>query len=125
MSLLQNSLKTTALTLLCGGAILAGIGNAAAEVSFKGKTIDVIMGSAPGGGTDGMTRLVGGAATLSPLRRSHAHQVSDHMYLYHLAKVARGLACVNGMPLKSIRSTGLEGTRWNRRAGNLFGRSGE
>ena len=30
-----------------------------AETSFKGKTIDVIMGSAPGGGTDGTTRLVG------------------------------------------------------------------
>lgn len=32
---------------------------ASAEVSFKGKTIDVIMGSAAGGGTDGTTRLVG------------------------------------------------------------------
>jgi putative tricarboxylic transport membrane protein len=58
-SLLQNSLKTLALTLLCGGAMLATAGNAAAEVTFKGKTIDVIMGSAPGGGTDGTTRLVG------------------------------------------------------------------
>ena len=54
-SLLQNSLKTLALTLLCGGAMLATAGNAAAEVTFKGKTIDVIMGSAPGGGTDGTT----------------------------------------------------------------------
>ena len=42
-SLLQNSLKTLALTLLCGGAMLATAGNAAAEVTFKGKTIDVIM----------------------------------------------------------------------------------
>jgi tripartite-type tricarboxylate transporter receptor subunit TctC len=58
-SLLQNSLKTVALTILCGGAMLATAGNAAAEVTFKGKTIDVIMGSAPGGGTDGTTRLVG------------------------------------------------------------------
>src|SRR6476619_3775160 len=58
-SLLQNSLKTVALTLLCGGAMLATAGKAAAEVTFKGKTIDVIMGSAPGGGTDGTTRLVG------------------------------------------------------------------
>ena len=58
-SLLQDSLKTVALTLLCGGAMLAAAGSAAAEVSFKGKTIDVIMGSAPGGGTDGTTRLVG------------------------------------------------------------------
>ncbi len=31
----------------------------AAEVSFKGKRINVIIGSQPGGGTDGTTRLVG------------------------------------------------------------------
>ena len=58
-SLLQKSATRAALVLLCGGALLAGTVNAGAEVSFKGKTIDVIMGSAPGGGTDGTTRLVG------------------------------------------------------------------
>jgi tripartite-type tricarboxylate transporter receptor subunit TctC len=56
---LQTSLRSTALALLCGGALLAGTGLAGAQVSFKGKTIDVIMGSAAGGGTDGTTRLVG------------------------------------------------------------------
>lgn len=56
MSLMQNGLKA-ATTLLCAGTLFAG--QAAAEVSFKGKTIDVIMGSAAGGGTDGTTRLVG------------------------------------------------------------------
>lgn len=56
---LQLSLRSTALALLCGGALLAGTGFAGAQVSFKGKTIDVIMGSAAGGGTDGTTRLVG------------------------------------------------------------------
>ncbi|MFM1816702.1 MAG: hypothetical protein RLZ98_3397 [Pseudomonadota bacterium] len=30
-----------------------------ADVTFKGKTINVIVGSSPGGGTDGTTRLVG------------------------------------------------------------------
>lgn len=34
-------------------------GASAAEISFKGKTIDVLIGSEPGGGTDGTTRLVG------------------------------------------------------------------
>ena len=34
-------------------------GKAEAEVSFKGKTIEVILGSTAGGGTDGTTRLVG------------------------------------------------------------------
>ena len=58
-SLLQKSVTRAALVLLCGGSLLAGAVNANAEVSFKGKTIDVIMGSAPGGGTDGTTRLVG------------------------------------------------------------------
>ncbi|MEX0842233.1 MAG: hypothetical protein WD039_08120 [Xanthobacteraceae bacterium] len=58
-SLLQKSATRAALVLLCGGALLAGTVNAGAEVSFKGKTIDAIMGSAPGGGTDGTTRLVG------------------------------------------------------------------
>jgi tripartite-type tricarboxylate transporter receptor subunit TctC len=59
MSFMKNPLKKTALMLLCSGTLLAGIGNAVAEVTFKGKTIDVIMGSAAGGGTDGTTRLVG------------------------------------------------------------------
>src|SRR5512145_259660 len=56
---MQKSLKSTALALLCGGTLLAGTVHAGAQVSFKGKTIDVIMGSAAGGGTDGTTRLVG------------------------------------------------------------------
>jgi hypothetical protein len=56
---LQQSFRTTALALLGGVALLAGTVQAGADVSFKGKTIDVIMGSAAGGGTDGTTRLVG------------------------------------------------------------------
>lgn len=56
---MQKSFKSAAVALLCGGALLAGTVHASAEVSFKGKTIDVIMGSAAGGGTDGTTRLVG------------------------------------------------------------------
>lgn len=44
---------------LCGGVLLAAGDKASAEVNFKGKTIDVILGSAPGGGTDGTSRLVG------------------------------------------------------------------
>jgi tripartite-type tricarboxylate transporter receptor subunit TctC len=58
-SLLEKSIARTALVLLCGAAFLAGAGAAIAQVSFKGKTIDVILGSAAGGGTDGTTRLVG------------------------------------------------------------------
>jgi tripartite-type tricarboxylate transporter receptor subunit TctC len=56
---IRKNLKGAALGLLCGGVLLAGTIHAGAEVSFKGKTIDVIMGSAAGGGTDGTTRLVG------------------------------------------------------------------
>ena len=38
----------------------AAAGNAMAQdVTFKGKTINVIIGTTPGGGTDGTTRLVG------------------------------------------------------------------
>ena len=55
-SLLRKN--AAALALLCGAAMFAGV-EARAEVSFKGKTIDVIVGSPPGGGTDGTTRLVG------------------------------------------------------------------
>ncbi len=58
-SLLRNSLTKIALACLCGGAMLAAGDKAVAEVSFKGKTIDVILGTAPGGGTDGTSRLVG------------------------------------------------------------------
>jgi hypothetical protein len=48
-----------ALALLGGASLLAAGGEATAEVNFKGKTIDVILGSPAGGGTDGTTRLVG------------------------------------------------------------------
>ena len=43
----------------CGAFLLAAGGEAEADVTFKGKTIEVLLGSAPGGGTDGTTRLVG------------------------------------------------------------------
>jgi tripartite-type tricarboxylate transporter receptor subunit TctC len=56
-SFLQKNVTRAALALVCGGALLAGQANA--EVNFKGKTIDIILGSASGGGTDGTTRLVG------------------------------------------------------------------
>ncbi len=59
-SLLWNSLAKVALACFCGGALLVTENRVfAAEVTFKGKTIDVILGSAPGGGTDGTSRLVG------------------------------------------------------------------
>lgn len=54
---LMHSLATVACGLLATTALV--VSDAAAEVNFKGKRIDVIMGSAPGGGTDGTTRLVG------------------------------------------------------------------
>jgi tripartite-type tricarboxylate transporter receptor subunit TctC len=59
MSSLQKSIMRTTLALLCGAALVAGTAQAGAEVNFKGKTIDVILGSAAGGGTDGTSRLVG------------------------------------------------------------------
>jgi tripartite-type tricarboxylate transporter receptor subunit TctC len=59
MSLLRKGVTRAALVLACGGAVFAGSLKANAEVNFKGKTIDIILGSASGGGTDGTTRLVG------------------------------------------------------------------
>lgn len=59
MSLMRNGLRMAAVTVVGAGTLLAVAGQAAAQVNFKGKTIDVIMGSAAGGGTDGTTRLVG------------------------------------------------------------------
>ena len=56
---LQKNGTGAALALLCAGALLAGTRSAAAEVTFKGKTIDVIIATTAGGGTDGTTRLVG------------------------------------------------------------------
>ena len=58
-SLLPKNVTRTAAALVCGGSLLAGCMSAAAEVTFKGKTVDVILGSAAGGGTDGTSRLVG------------------------------------------------------------------
>src|SRR4051794_911689 len=56
----MRSLLRAVFALLCGAALLAAVaGKAEADVTFKGKTIEVILGSAPGGGTDGTTRLVG------------------------------------------------------------------
>ena len=53
----MQSLATVVCSVLAATALVAS--DAAAEVNFKGKRIDVIMGSASGGGTDGTTRLVG------------------------------------------------------------------
>lgn len=55
----MRSLLHAAFALLCGASLLAAGGKAKADVTFRGKTIEVILGSAPGGGTDGTTRLVG------------------------------------------------------------------
>jgi tripartite-type tricarboxylate transporter receptor subunit TctC len=57
--LLRRHLSSAAIALLCGSSLLVGVERAQAEVDFKGKTIEVILGSTPGGGTDGTTRLVG------------------------------------------------------------------
>jgi len=43
---------------IAAGVTVAGMAQAQ-DVSFKGKRIDSIIGSSPGGGTDGTTRLVG------------------------------------------------------------------
>lgn len=43
---------------IAAGVTVAGVAQAQ-DVSFKGKRIDSIIGSSPGGGTDGTTRLVG------------------------------------------------------------------
>ena len=59
MSSLHNSIMRTTFALLCGAALAAGTVQAGAEVNFKGKTIDVVLGSAAGSGTDGTSRLVG------------------------------------------------------------------
>ena len=48
-----------ALLLAWAAFSFAAGGAAQAQVNFKGKTIEVILGSTAGGGTDGTTRLVG------------------------------------------------------------------
>ena len=57
----MHSIPRSVATVFCGvvtsTALLATA--AFADVSYKGKRIDVIMGSAAGGGTDGTTRLIG------------------------------------------------------------------
>ncbi len=53
-----QSVATIVFGVTAGAALLAPT-DAAAEVNFKGKKIDAIMGSGAGGGTDGTTRLVG------------------------------------------------------------------
>lgn len=53
-----QSVATMVFGVVAGAALLAPT-DAAAEVNFKGKKIDAIMGSGAGGGTDGTTRLVG------------------------------------------------------------------
>ena len=59
LSTLRKSLMKAALGVAGGFALMALPATASAEVSFKGKTIDALIGSTPGGGTDGTTRLVG------------------------------------------------------------------
>jgi tripartite-type tricarboxylate transporter receptor subunit TctC len=57
--LLRKSVAGAALALLCGASLLASTVAADAQVNFKGKVVEVILGSTAGGGTDGTTRLVG------------------------------------------------------------------
>ena len=57
--LLRRDLSCAAIVLMCGAFLQLGAETAEAEVTFKGKTIEVILGSTAGGGTDGTTRLVG------------------------------------------------------------------
>lgn len=59
MQFLPNVVAKVTIAFFCSGVLLVQGRMAAAQVTFKGKTIDVIMGSAPGGGTDGTTRLIG------------------------------------------------------------------
>jgi tripartite-type tricarboxylate transporter receptor subunit TctC len=56
---LRKTVVSGALALVCGASLLASTQEAGAEVNFKGKVVEVILGSAAGGGTDGTTRLVG------------------------------------------------------------------
>jgi tripartite-type tricarboxylate transporter receptor subunit TctC len=58
-STLPKSVVSAAAVIVCAGALLSGVGKAAAEMNFKGKNVDVILGSASGGGTDGTSRLIG------------------------------------------------------------------
>jgi tripartite-type tricarboxylate transporter receptor subunit TctC len=57
----MRSFTHSVATIVCGVLAATALltADAAAEVNFKGKKIDVIMGSSAGGGTDGTTRLVG------------------------------------------------------------------
>lgn len=76
---------------------------AAAEVSFKGKRIDVIIGSSPGGGTDGTTRLVGrylekylpGKPTIVYRNMPAGHGVQAMNYVFNKVK-ADGLTWTGG-----------------------------
>jgi tripartite-type tricarboxylate transporter receptor subunit TctC len=52
-------LKTATAAGLAAALVTAAASADAAEVSFQGKQINVIIGSKPGGGTDGQGRLVG------------------------------------------------------------------
>lgn len=57
LTLRHISIGWAAMAMAVGG--LAASGPAAAEVSFKGKTITMIIGYRPGGGTDAVGRLTG------------------------------------------------------------------
>jgi tripartite-type tricarboxylate transporter receptor subunit TctC len=59
LSTLRKGVTKAALGVAGGLALLALPAQVSAEVSFSGKTIDALIGSTPGGGTDGTTRLVG------------------------------------------------------------------
>lgn len=78
-----------AICILAAGVTLSA--NAAqAEVSFSGKRINGLIGSAPGGGTDGTTRLVGrylakylpGNPTVVYRNMPAGHGVQAHNYFY-------------------------------------------
>nr|MBT6743267.1 hypothetical protein [Rhodospirillales bacterium] len=84
-------------SIAIGGVLAAGLvsidSTASAEVKFKGR-INAVIGSSPGGGTDGTTRLVGrflekylpGDARIVYRNMPAGHGVRASNYFYNLAK---------------------------------------
>ncbi len=89
---------TAAGAVLCIG--LAGTAASAQEITFKGKRLDAIIGSSPGGGTDGTTRLVG--------RFFEKYLPGNPSIVYRNMPAGRGVQALNYFSKQARR----DGTSW-------------
>lgn len=117
MKTYRNVLRMPALAALAVGAMATLPSPATAEVNFKNKNVTMIIGNAPGGGTDAVGRLVGeflmrnlpGRPTLIVKNMPGAGGITSLNYFANMIKP-------DGLTITTGASTQTDPVRWRAKA---------